>query len=260
MAKTTNKLSNYDLHERKARTENEERYRREMVDYFERSIGTTWDKLVNFTKFIPRQSLTHFLAKYEIFKRIIPVHGAIVECGVFLGGGLMTWAQLSAIFEPVYHMGHIIGFDTFEGFPELHQADFGSKESEHKKIGGCTAGSYEDLTECIRLYDMNRFIGHLPKVELVRGDIKESLPAYVEKNQHLTVRLLYLDMDLYEPTKVALEQLVQRMPKGAILAFDELANPMWPGETKAVLETVGLKNLRIEKVPFHSALSFAVIE
>ncbi|MEA1927056.1 MAG: TylF/MycF/NovP-related O-methyltransferase [Candidatus Auribacterota bacterium] len=254
------KVTEFDLHESEARTAPEKNYRRELADYFEESIGTTMDKLDNFAKYIPRQILTHFLAKYEIFKRIQSVHGAIVECGVFLGGGLMTWAQLSSIFEPVYHMGRIIGFDTFEGFRDLHEEDRGSAKSEHMKIGGCGADSYRDLLECIRLYDKNRFIGHHPKVELVKGDIRDTLPEYMKANPHLVVRLLYLDLDLYEPTKVALEHLVPRMPKGAVLAFDELANAMWPGETKAVLEVVGLKNLRIERSPFHSALSFAVIE
>ena len=47
--------------------------------------------------------------------------------------------------------------------------------------------------------------------------------------------LLFLDFDLYEPTKAALEQFVPRMPRGAVLAFDELDNPIWPGETKALL-------------------------
>ena len=172
----------------------------------------------------------------------------------------MTWAHFSAIFEPVYHMTRIVGFDTFEGFRDIHQADSGSAESEHKKIGGCGADSYQDLLKCIQLYDMNRFIGHHPRVELVKGDIRQTLPEYIEENPHLVVRLLYLDLDLYDPTRVALENLISRMPKGAVLAFDELANPMWPGETKAVLETVGLKNLRIERIPFHSAISFAVIE
>jgi hypothetical protein len=36
------------------------------------------------------------------------------------------------------------------------------------------------------------------------------------------VSLLYLDFDIYEPTAVALEHFLPRMPKGSIVAFDEL--------------------------------------
>lgn len=250
----------FHIHEKRLKTTSENDYVQEIGPYFERSLGSTLDKLQNFAKYVPRQSLTHFLAKYEIFRRVVNVHGAIVECGVFLGGGLMTWAQLSAIFEPVYHMGRVIGFDTFQGFVDLHEADTGAVErSEHMKVGGAAVDSHDDLLECVRLFDLNRAIGHVPKVELVRGDIRQTAEAYLEANPHLMIRLLYLDMDLYEPTKVAIERFVPRMPKGAVIVFDELANPMWPGETTALLETIGISNLRIERVPFHSALSFAVL-
>jgi hypothetical protein len=50
------------------------------------------------------------------------------------------------------------------------------------------------------------------------------------------------------------------MPRGAVLVFDELGQADWPGETLAVLETVGLRNLRIERFPFTSQPSFAVLE
>ena len=43
-----------------------------------------WDKkLENFPKYVRRQNITRFLALYEIFKRVLPVKGSIVECGVF---------------------------------------------------------------------------------------------------------------------------------------------------------------------------------
>ena len=107
---------------------------------------------------------------------------------------------------------------------------------------------------------MNRSIGHIPKVILVKGDIRETLPTYLEENPHTVVSLLHLDMDVYEPTKLAIELLMPRMPKGAIIFFDELNDDRWPGETLAVLDTIGLKNLRIERFAFDASISFAVIE
>jgi hypothetical protein len=68
-----------------------------------------------------------------------------------------------------------------------------------------------------------------------------------------------MDFDLYEPTKVALEAFVPRMPKGAILAFDELDNPIWPGETAALLESIGIKNLALQRLDFDPYIGFAVI-
>ena len=246
-------------HEPGASTEKEIDFRVNLGSYFEESIGSTVERLENFTKYIPRQKLTEFIAKYEVFKKIIGVQGSIIECGVFHGGGLMAFAQLSAIFEPVNHKRKIIGFDTFSGFPPLSSED-ARGTSGHAQTGGFAVDSYEDLKTSIELFDMNRSISHIPKVILVKGDVKETLPTYLEENPHTVVSLLHLDMDVYEPTKLAIELLMPRMPKGAIIFFDELNDDRWPGETLAVLDTIGLKNLRIERFAFDTSISFAVIE
>jgi hypothetical protein len=81
----------------------------------------------------------------------------------------------------------------------------------------------------------------------VKGDIIKTAPEYLKNNPHLVVSLLYLDLDIYSPTKVALETFLPRMPKGAIIVFDELNTQSFPGETLAVDEVLGLRNLKIEK-------------
>jgi hypothetical protein len=97
-------------------------------------------------------------------------------------------------------------------------------------------------------------------VEVVAGDASETIPAYVKSSPHLVVALLYLDFDLYTPTKVAIECLVPRMPKGAIVAFDELNNKDWPGETSAVFDTIGIRTLRLRRFRFQPQISYAVLE
>ena len=66
------------------------------------------------------------------------------------------------------------------------------------------------------------------------------------------VSLLFLDFDMYEPTRVALEHFLPRMPRGAVVAFDELDNPQWPGETSAMLEVMQKYRLKIQRLPFRS--------
>lgn len=223
------------------------------------SAFSATEKLMNFPLYIPRQDLTRFLCKYEIFKRILDIQGSIVECGVFFGGGLLGWAQLSAIFEPVNHQRRVIGFDTFEGFRRLASDDAGS-ESPEAHEGGLAIDSYAEIQRCIELLDMNRPVGHIPKVELVRGDATETIPRYVDENPQLVVSLLYLDFDVYAPTKTALEHFVPRMPKGSVLAFDELNLKDWPGETAATLETLDVRSLKLERFPFGSTICFAQLD
>jgi hypothetical protein len=245
--------------EPKMQVAEESDFRRVLADYFNRSVGTTTERLENFAKYVPRQALTQFLYRYELFKRVLNVQGSVVECGVLFGGGLMAWAQLSAILEPMNHQRRIIGFDTFSGFVDVSSQDRKGTSSFLSK-GNYAVDSYEDLMEGIGIYDANRYQRHIAKVELVKGDICETLPQYLEAHPQLVVSLLYADLDVYEPTKVALKHLLPRMPKGAIIAFDQLNSSAWPGETTAVLDTLGIRNLRLERVPFETARCFTVLE
>ncbi len=171
----------------------------------------------------------------------------------------MTFAKLSTIFEPVNTQRKIIGFDTFSGFAKLSAEDK-KGTSEFLCEGGLAVDSYNDLLRCVELYDNNRFLPHIPKVELVKGDAVETIPLYVSENQQLVVSMLYLDMDVYAPTKTAIEYFLPRIPKGGIIVFDELNSKNWPGETKAVIDTIGIAKLKIKRFSFDSYLSYAIIE
>lgn len=234
-------------------------YRQEMERYFANSAGTFVWKLQEFAKFVPRQGLARFLIRAEMFRKVLDIQGSIIECGVFGGGGLMTWAELSAIYEPLNYQRQIIGFDTFAGFPALSEED-GKADLSVKKIGGLAMNSYDDILESVRLYDMNRFLNHLPKVQLIKGDMMETVPQYLQDNPHTIVSLMYLDVDVYEPTKVALKYFVPRMPKGAVIAFDQLNIKGWQGETLAVLESMGIRNIRIQRFSYDTKISYAVLE
>lgn len=211
-------------------------------------------RLESFPKYVRRQHITRFLALYELFSRVLHVKGSIIECGVWRGFGLMSWAKFSAVLEPNNLMRRIYGFDTFEGFASV---DTSKDRTDQQDL---RAESFDELQELIELYDRDRFLGHVEKVRLVMGDAVETIPKFVVENPHLVVSLLFCDFDLYEPTRVALEHFVPRMPKGAIIAFDELDNARWPGETLALLESVGIGALRIQRLDFDPYIGFAVIE
>lgn len=215
-------------------------------------------KLENFPKYVRRQRLKRFLAMYEIFKLVLPVKGSVVECGVFKGFGVMTWAKLSAMLEPENLTRRIYAFDTFAGFPNVSDKDENAL-IKHAH-GGLYADSYEELLELITEYDRDRFLGHMDKVHLIKGDVIETIPKFISEHPHLLVSLLFLDMDLFEPTKAALEHFLPRMPKGAVVAFDELDNPMWPGETLAVFESIGVNKLSIRRFEWDPYLGYAVLE
>jgi len=230
-----------------------------VVRLFESSADSVATRLDNFPKYVRRQSITRFLALYEVFKMVLPVKGSIVECGVNNGFGLMTWAKLSAILEPVNLTRRIYGFDTFEGFPTVHAKDAAGAQRRTAKVGQLASDSYAELIELARHFDADRFLGHVDKVHVQKGDATRTIPAFARANPHLIVSLLFLDFDLYEPTIVAIKQLLPRMPRGAVIAFDELDNPIWPGETQALLDAIGIGRLELRRFEFDPYIAFATI-
>jgi hypothetical protein len=223
--------------------------------FIETTKDSGLEKMQSFATYAPRQDITSFVEKYELFKLVRNVPGSIVECGVAGGQGLMTFAHLCSIFEPYHYTRKVIGFDTFSGFSGITERDRTSK-AEHLRDGGLSFDSYERLQQSIRLYDTNRALGHIKKVELVKGDISETLPAFLKTNPHLVIGLLYLDLDIYKPTLDTLNHLKNRLHKGSVVAFDELNHSDYPGETLAVMEGLGLNSLNLSRFEMSSMMSY----
>lgn len=245
------------------RTATEIGYSEAMDRHFADVDATFTQKMQAFPRFVSRQQQAIYLYKWELFRRVLNVHGSIAEFGVFMGSGLFSFANFSSILEPYNYQRRIIGFDTFEGFPDVSKSDTATAaHSSLIKEGGFALSErlYEQLQESAKLFDENRFINHIPKISLVKGDIRRTLPEFLEREPHTLISLLYLDMDLYEPTMFALEQLFDRVPRGGIVAFDELNNERWPGETRAFLEFFRDRGARLEKVSFEPIRSFFVKE
>lgn len=218
-------------------------------------------RFLSFTKYVRRHELARFMVQYELFKRTADVKGSIVECGVYQGAGVMAWAKLSEILEPYNFLRKIYGFDTFEGFPSVADADRESNE-DVATVGYLKPDFdvFAEMQECIAALEETRLLKHQEKVVLIKGDAMQTIPAFLKKNQHVLISLLYLDFDLYEPTLLALKEFLPRMPKGAIVAFDELHDPKWPGETRALLEGLNLNRYKLESLPFEPHISWITID
>jgi hypothetical protein len=226
------------------------------MNAFESSPCRTNDKLEHFPKYVRRQRIARFIVQYELFKKVMNVKGSVVECGVHHGSGVMTWAKLSTTLEPYNYRRKIIGFDTFAGFPDIHDKDKTGSSNDKREMFKEDYDVFAELTSCVAEYDNNRFLSQISKVELVKGDANITIPQYIESQQHLLVSLLYLDFDIYQPTVTALRSFKPRMSKGAIIAFDEVNNANWPGETRALLDEMELNKYALESFPFEPNISF----
>src|SRR5262249_6364529 len=154
---------------------------------------STFECFRNFPVFTPRLNLARFLAHYELFKQIADVPGAIIDLGVCRGASTFTFAKLCEIFCPTDVRKVVFGFDTFSGFPRLTNEDGRPDPVQDVRVGGYFGGtSVEDeLQEAAAAMDEDRHLAHCPRIELVRGDVSETVPAFVERKGHgLRVALL----------------------------------------------------------------------
>lgn len=202
-----------------------------------------------------RQSLTTSLTRIDLFRKVLNTQGAIVECGVHKGNSLFLYNHLSSILEPFNFNRKIIGFDTFEGFRSISKFD-----NKLLNESDFSDTSYESLHEWSLLQNKNRAVSHIEKMELIKGDATETIPEYVKNNPHLIIALLYLDFDLYEPTKVALDHLLPLVPKGGIIGLDEINCKKWEGETIALKDTLSINSINLKKFFYDPSVSYFFIE
>ena len=227
--------------------------------FFTISKASTTDKLKNFSKYVRRQDIARFMVYHELFRKQIGIKGSVVECGVHQGGSIMSWAKISSILQPYNYHRKIIGFDTFKGFPKVSKIDKNNKIVK-KGMFSEKFNILDDIKLSIKDYDKNRFINHISKIELIKGDATKTIPQFLRKNKHLLISLLFLDFDIYKPTFIALKYFLPRMSKGAIIAFDELNNKQWPGETMALLKKFNINKHKINNFKFEPNISYITLK
>jgi hypothetical protein len=243
--------------------QSEHEYFAKIEEYFLQSSSTYNEKMYAFSRFVPRQALSYFLARNEIFKQIIPIHGSILDFGIYRGASLFTWHQLSAIYEPYNHLRKIIGFDSFAGFSDINAQDMSMAGISFplKQKGAMEfSGGAEELTRGVALCDLNRPLGHVAKVHIEVGTLPGSVEKYLDEHPETIIALANFGLGLYAPTKAILERIKPCLQRGSILLFEELNQAMWPGETQALFEVFGAGNVHLQRVPYCPHLSWMTVE
>lgn len=239
------------------RSEKEISNRKQFFELFDNSPIPDGELLGNLGLYMNRQSLTRIIFMWELYNEITDVQGDILEFGVRWGRDLVLFTNFRGMLEPYNHDRKIVGFDTFEGFPESSITD---KDTDSVESGGYnTADNYEEyLREIMRYHESESPISHKKKFEIVQGDVEETLSEYLSSNPQTIISLAYLDLDLYSPTKSCLELIKDRVPKGGVIGFDELNSEKFPGETEAVMDVFSVDEFKIKRRSYNSQPSFMV--
>lgn len=209
------------------------KFRREDQDYltrrgdFAKKLGAPelYKYIDQFGLYAGVQTLGARLFTYEMVKQTIHVPGHLVEFGVWHGSNLLVMAKLLRLMQPSTTK-LVFGFDNFAGLPDAHVLDgavAAAAEGRYK-------GDEEVLRGAIELFDLQDW------VHLVVGDATETIACFESAFPEAMISLAWVDFDLYEPCKAALDFLGRRLAVGGMIVFDEAISQDWPGETVALLE------------------------
>jgi hypothetical protein len=103
------------------------------------------------------------------YQKVLDVNGAVMDFGIRWGQNLALLESFRGIYEPYNYRRKIIGFDTFEGVPSVHEKD---GESNIASVGSYSVTKdYENYLEAVlQCHEMESPISPYKEFELVKGD------------------------------------------------------------------------------------------
>ncbi len=162
--------------------------------------------------------LGKLLHRYDFFCKTKDLPGDIVEIGVFKGSGIATFLKFIQIYCPNSNK-KVLGFDIFgENAQTILEKD-GKFDKANMEIVYSKVDKNELTLDSVseRLNNMNIDLKQI----LIKGDVSDTLPIFLENNPGFRISLLYIDVDLDRPTYYALKYLWDRILPGGIILFDE---------------------------------------
>ncbi|KXI27920.1 TylF/MycF/NovP-related O-methyltransferase [Paraglaciecola hydrolytica] len=177
------------------------------------------------------------LAHYELYKLITHLPGHIFEFGVHKGCSLIRFATFRELLESPYSR-KIYGFDTFTSFPKTDS----DLDNGFIDMFAEVAGQPISKAQLMACLDSKKLLN----IELIEGNILQSLPEFIAARPETKAALIHIDVDVYQPSKVILEEMVKRMVPGGIIVLDDYGTV--EGETRAVDEFFN-HHAKVEKLP-----------
>lgn len=195
----------------------------------------------NYMSFIQRRDLGQLLAYYELFKLIKNMPGSIAEVGVFAGNGLFTWSKLMDTLIPTNSQRKIFGFDNYRAYAsELTLRDEKAVEYIHNLVGNFEF-DYNIIERLIYFNNLDQVIAGTERVKLYNANLNDGVELFKGENFGIRFSLVLIDVNLYEPTKYALENFFELLIPGGIMALRGYAVKPWEGESSAVDEFLQAK-------------------
>jgi hypothetical protein len=168
-----------------------------------------------------------------------------VECGVLKGTSLVRFCTYREILES-QHSRKVVGFDAFGKFP-VPDNDLDRRFVESFEGAAGEGISVDELKTALSLKGFANY-------ELIQGDVADTIPVYIRDHPELKIALLHIDVDVYAPSVIILNELFERVVHGGLIILDDYATVA--GETRAVDEFFEGQDVSIEKLPISHIPSY----
>ena len=228
-------------------SENEQKNRLGLADLINSNPVPDNEKSFHTPLFLKRQELSKVLYFQHVYQQFLNTHGVIMEFGTRWGTNMVTLSNVRGIYEPFNYNRKIIGFDTFEGFKNTNTKDDGKHDIIKEGAFSVTENYTDYLDQLLSIHQNESPLSHIKKYEIVKGDAPVQLAKYLSENPQTIIAFAHFDFDIYKPTLDCLNIIKPHLVKGSIISFDELNDPNFPGETKAVNEAFGLNNIELKR-------------
>jgi hypothetical protein len=161
------------------------------------------------------------IKRTEIYLGVKGLVGDILEFGVFKGASIALWLKLLDMYEP-NSITKVLGFDYFNSKQVIEELNGLNKTMMNNVIN--RVEHYELSLEGVKekLADFNE-----SRYNLIQGNAVTTSTAISNNNPGLKIKLLYMDLDVGEPTYQILLKLWDNVCINGIIVFDEYAYHQW---------------------------------
>lgn len=208
------------------------------------NIGRNQEIYENFNSFIfskDRNLFNKLYSRIKFYEMVKGKSGDIIECGIFKGSGMLSWLKILDMNEP-NSIKKVIGFDFFDS-EFLKNLDGIDKETMTEVFTRCDIKNDDITLSGIRSKIINSGFSE-EKFDLVKGDIIKTSSEYIKDKPGLRISILYMDLDLDEPTYQTLNNLWDNIVDGGIVVFDEYGYHNW-SESRAADRFCREKNIEL---------------
>lgn len=185
---------------------------------------------------VPLRRRTRYLELINILHRTLHLAGDVAECGCFMGLSSYLLCRYLQLNDDAFTGRNFHVFDSFAGLSTpTAQDDTDAPGDDNAALAVMRQpGAFKAPIEHVR-----RSLARFPDIDFRPGWIPASLQGLPEARY----RFVHVDVDLYEPTRGALEYFHPRLVPGGLIVSDDYG---WPGARRALTEFTRSRGIALE--------------